>query len=99
MKSLPEREAFRAKQKENEAKLREKAGAKPVETAESFSAADYVSGTVQKVSGGLGDLDDAQLDEVAAAEAGGKNRASINDAIATEKKKREASAGSWGSNK
>lgn len=120
MKSLEERKAARAKQKEEE-KLERKGnpdqnfGADKYEKGEepqdedekkqassssaSFDAGSYLNGNVQTVSDGLAQLSPEQLDAVEQAEKSGKNRAGVNDAISTEKKKRESAAASWGSNR
>lgn len=115
MKSLEEREAQRAKQKEDSKKEREgspdqaiggdkfEKGEQPsnsgTEDDAKFDAAGYLGGKAADISSGFATLSDAKLGKVLAAEKAGKNRSSVLDAIATERKKREAAAASWGGNK
>jgi len=97
MKSLQERMTYRAAQKQRESDSRAKSTNTPRQDAP-FDAADWLTDTVTNVNSGLADLSATQLAEVEAAEKAGKNRSSVNDAVATEKKKREGAASAWGKN-
>lgn len=104
MKSLAEREAFRAKQKANEEKERKASNvvqtsapnAEENKTAEdSFDAADWLNDTVENVNGNLEGLTDDELSAVEQAEAKGKKRAGVTAAIKKEKDKRVNSDTGW----
>jgi len=101
MKSLAEREAYRAKQKAAEAELRgdkkaDKAEAK--ETESSFDAKEWLNDSVENVNGNLGELTDDELSSVEKGEASGKKRAAVVAAIKKEKEKRAASDSGWNPN-
>jgi len=108
MKSLEEREAYRAKQRTAELK---EAKASPniikPEGAEdddegsegnTFNASQYLNGKAGAVTGGLKDLSDDDLSAVEKAETSGKKRTAVIDAITTEKNRRAASSSGWSGN-
>lgn len=96
MKSLEQRKAFRAKQREENAKKADKEGAS-FEDASNVNAGeqDILSKSVANIAASLSTLSDDELKELEADEASGKNRTGVNDAIANEKKRRSSNAGGW----
>lgn len=108
MKSLEERQAFRAKQKAEEKKARE---ASPTiqtrqeanknvgtEGEETFNANDWLDDTATNITENLKELSDSELNAIEASEGNGKKRASVLAAIKKEKGDRASKASQWSPN-
>lgn len=102
MQSLSARKAQRAKQKADAEKAANESPSQGAdessEESEEFDAAAWVSDTVDNIVAGLADLSDEELTAIEDAEKSKKNRVSVMNAIAEDKKRREGTGAGWNQN-
>lgn len=100
MKSLAERIAYRAKQEELRKQRNGDLGLPETngESETEFDANDYLKTSVEKITNGLADLSDEDLNALEETEANGKKRAGVTAAIKKEKDARVSKGSDWSPN-